>query len=278
MPQKFTNNARSTITSTIADNATSLTIQPSAADLFPVADVGTGTLPSTDDWFKATLQDVSGNVEIIYVRTRNSGSPTFSNILRGQEGTTARSFVAGTVVGLRLTALDYEASITAIENLVATAAFVPTGSVFHFAASTAPAGYLEADGTAVSRTTYAALFAVTGTTFGAGDGSTTFNLPDLRAEFIRGWDDGRGVDVDRAFGSAQEDALKAHKHDIRVRGSNSSHSHRINDGFPETYVAAGASNSLGGASTVYNDGGAILDSGSTETRPRNVALLACIKT
>jgi len=111
MPQLFSNNARSTLTSTISDSATSLTVQAGAADLFPTANVGSGTLPSTDNWFKATLQDVSGNVEIIYVRTRTGGSAVFSNILRAQEGTTARSFVAGSVVGLRVTAADIQASI-----------------------------------------------------------------------------------------------------------------------------------------------------------------------
>jgi hypothetical protein len=111
MPQQFSNNARSTLASSINSSATSLTIQSGAADLFPIADVGTGDLPSADDWFKATLQDVSGNVEIIYVRTRVSGSAVFSNVIRGQEGTTARSFVAGTVIGLRVTAEDIQASI-----------------------------------------------------------------------------------------------------------------------------------------------------------------------
>lgn len=56
----------------------------------------------------------------------------------------------------------------------------PVGTIQAYAGSTAPTGYLVADGSAVSRTTYAALFAVIGTTYGAGDGSTTFNLPDLR--------------------------------------------------------------------------------------------------
>ena len=158
----------------------------------------------------------------------------------------------------------------------AQATSVPTGTVLYFAANAAPTGYLAANGAAVSRTAYSALFAVTGTTFGVGDGSTTFNLPDLRAEFIRGWDDGRGVDTGRVFGSAQDDAIESHNHDIRVRGSASSHSHRI-DGPAETYVAAGASASLGGSGSVYNDDGAILTTGGTETRPRNVALLACIK-
>jgi microcystin-dependent protein len=162
-------------------------------------------------------------------------------------------------------------------NFSAQTSSVPTGAVFYFAMNAAPNGYLEADGTAISRTTYAALFAAVGTTFGSGDGSSTFNLPDLRAEFIRGWDDGRGVDTGRVFGSTQADELKAHKHDIRVRGAVSSHSHRI-DGPAETYVAAGSSASLGGSGSIYNDGGAILNTGGTETRPRNVALLACIKT
>jgi hypothetical protein len=111
MPQQFSNNARSTLTSTISDSATSLTVQPAAADLFPIANVGTGDIPSANNWFKATLQDVTGNVEIIYVRTRNAGSAVFSNILRAQEGTTAREFVSGSVVGLRVTAADINASI-----------------------------------------------------------------------------------------------------------------------------------------------------------------------
>lgn len=62
----------------------------------------------------------------------------------------------------------------------------PIGSVFWYTAQTAPAGYLICDGALVSRMDYAALFAVIGTTFGAGDGSTTFQLPDLRAAFVRG--------------------------------------------------------------------------------------------
>ena len=107
MPQLFTNNARSLLTAGITSTATSITIEAGKADLFPVANVGTGTLPSTNNWFKAVLQDSSGNIEIVYVRTRASGSGVFSNVLRGQEGTTARAFTSGAVVGLRITALDY---------------------------------------------------------------------------------------------------------------------------------------------------------------------------
>lgn len=111
MPQLFTNNARALLASGIADSATSLTVEASKADLFPTANTGTGSVPAATNWFKATLQDAAGNVEIVYVRTRTAGSGVFSNVIRGQEGTTARAFSAGTVVGLRITALDIETSI-----------------------------------------------------------------------------------------------------------------------------------------------------------------------
>lgn len=75
--------------------------------------------------------------------------------------------------------------------------------IFAYAGATAPEGFLFCDGQAVSRTDYARLFAVIGTTFGAGDGTTTFNVPDLRGEFMRGADRGRGVDASRTLGSWQ---------------------------------------------------------------------------
>lgn len=62
----------------------------------------------------------------------------------------------------------------------------PTGIVAAFAGAAAPAGWLMCDGSAVSRATYSALFAVIGTTYGAGNGSTTFNLPDLRGRAVYG--------------------------------------------------------------------------------------------
>lgn len=91
-------------------------------------------------------------------------------------------------------------------------AIVPPGAVMYFARNTAPPGWLKCNGAAISRTAYAKLFAAIGTVYGAGDGFTTFNLPDLRGEFVRGWDDGRGVDGGRAFGSAQAGAIQSHAH------------------------------------------------------------------
>lgn len=80
---------------------------------------------------------------------------------------------------------------------------VPAGFVLPFAGATLPTGWLECDGSAVSRATYSALFAAIGTTYGAGNGTTTFNLPELRGEFIRGWDHGRNIDTGRTLGSYQ---------------------------------------------------------------------------
>lgn len=66
-------------------------------------------------------------------------------------------------------------------------AYLPSGMVLYFANSTVPTGWLQCDGAAVSRTTYANLYAAIGTVYGSGDGSTTFNLPDTRGQFVRSW-------------------------------------------------------------------------------------------
>jgi microcystin-dependent protein len=165
----------------------------------------------------------------------------------------------------------------------------PAGTIIYSARSTAPTGYLKANGAAVSRTTYATLFAAIGTTYGAGNGSTTFNVPDLRGEFIRGVDDGRGVDSGRTLGSTQTDQNKQHNHGgttstASLTGSFTPGTHATNTtgvfsdggnvGSPEEGDFANGHRIDFNAShshTISNDGG-------TEARPRNIALLACIKT
>lgn len=142
---------------------------------------------------------------------------------------------------------------------------IKPGTVAHFAAASAPVGWVKANGAAVSRATYAALFLAIGTTYGAGDGSTTFNLPDLRGEFIRGFDDARGVDSGRAIGSAQGGCFQDHSHG---------------------YEQAVSGGTVAGSRVLANNG-ALAGYGTTltantgtfgnETRPRNMAMLACIK-
>lgn len=137
---------------------------------------------------------------------------------------------------------------------------IPAGTVSFFTKNTPPTGYLKCNGAAVSRTTYLNLFNTIGTTFGAGDGSTTFNLPDLRGEFIRGWDDGRGIDVSRVFGSWQIDELRSHRHTYYMPNAPTD-----NDGGGSQVAVEGRTSS----NTGY--------AGGVETRPRNYALLPCIK-
>jgi microcystin-dependent protein len=101
---------------------------------------------------------------------------------------------------------------------------VPSGSVFCMAVATVPTGYLECNGAAVSRTTYAALFAIIGVQYGAGNGSSTFNIPDLRGEFVRGYDHGRGVDNNRSINDPQGASNASHNHSISLSGTTSTKS------------------------------------------------------
>ena len=159
----------------------------------------------------------------------------------------------------------------------------PPGAVMHYATQTAPDGWLICNGSTVSRLDYPALFAAIGTVYGAGDGVTTFLLPDLRGEFIRGWDGGRGVDAGRAFGTLQADAFKSHTHVVSDPG----HSHYV-DGYNLVSPGRqlpwynwgvgpdGYSNNVPNSRT-STTGISVAATGSIETRPRNVALLPCIK-
>lgn len=163
------------------------------------------------------------------------------------------------------------------------AGMIPSGAVMYFAGQTAPAGWLKANGAAVSRTAYAALFAAIGTTYGTGDGRTTFNLPDLRGEFVRGWDDGRGIDSRRALGSAQSDAIR------NITGKLDSGQNQAEQLF-DNVITSGAfekeqatkqwtfdSSARGAAVTAVTFDASRVVPTANENRPRNIALLACIK-
>jgi microcystin-dependent protein len=157
------------------------------------------------------------------------------------------------------------------------------GQVVYFARNTAPEGWLKCNGATISRTTYAELFNAIGTTFGAGDGST-FGLPDLRGEFIRGWDDGRGVDSGRAFGVSQGDSTKLPNTSFTTDNPGD-HNHTYTTTMNATFFTATTvrADFSTGSNRTYTTGGAgshshtITGGGDAETRPKNVALLACIK-
>lgn len=159
------------------------------------------------------------------------------------------------------------------------------GEGFDWSDATAPPNALAREGGNVSRTTYAALFAILGERFGAGDGSTTFGLPETRGEFLRGWDNGRGVDAGRALGALQNATR------IRVLIDT------FGGVYPTGTYAVGAWNADGplidspvegtrtttrldntkfyaSAAAEHNGGG---DNTAFATRPRNISQMFCIK-
>lgn len=151
---------------------------------------------------------------------------------------------------------------------------VPTGAVMPFAMNSAPTGWLAADGAAVSRSLYSALFAAIGTLYGAGDGSTSFNLPDLRASFVRGAGSD-GVATAGAFGAKQADDFRSHTHGVNDPGHN--HTVPAVSGGGGVWSAMLQQSWASMATSTNTTGISIQFNGGTETRPRNIAMLYCIK-
>lgn len=145
----------------------------------------------------------------------------------------------------------------AIDSIIGATAFWTTGMTVGVFGDVVPPGFLEMNGAFVSRTTYAALWAFLGSP-NTGDGVMTFTLPECRGEFFRGWDHGRGVDPGRGIGTTQSDDIKAHTH----------------SGFRGQAVTNGSTGSTGGDNPFEGLTGS---TGGTETRPRNVAVMWCIK-
>lgn len=172
--------------------------------------------------------------------------------------------------------------ITSMSGLVGAGLF-PVGGLYVHTGSTAPNGYIKANGALLSRSAYSGLWAFaqasgnlassdgvwTNGQYSPGDGSTTFRIPDLRAEFIRMWDDGRGIDAGRTFGSLVLDAMQGHAHQSSAAsGATGS-------------AAAGGGNPVATQGTVtgspVTDGTNGTPRTAAETRPRSVAYLPCIK-
>ena len=111
-----------------------------------------------------------------------------------QDGITSNELAANSVITAKL----QDGSVTAAKlDSAAVSVLMPTSTILPYAGASAPTGYFLCDGSAKSRTTYAGLFAIIGTTYGAGDNSTTFNIPDLRGRVIAGQDDMGGSSANR---------------------------------------------------------------------------------
>jgi microcystin-dependent protein len=205
-----------------------------------------------------------------------TGSPVTTSGTLTITNTGVTSVAAGT--GISVSASTGGVTITN------TGSQVPTGAVEAFAMSTAPSGWLACNGAAISRTTYATLFAAIGTTFGTGDGVTTFNVPDVRGYFVRGWDNGRGVDSARTFGSNQAFAMQQHRH-LHGTDGNGGSGYNGNGYADSLGNTATSGNQSGAAGYAHNTTTAMMPTtaggtavnGAAETRPVNIAMLYCIK-
>jgi microcystin-dependent protein len=208
--------------------------------------------------------------------------------------------------------LSTSADLSASQTAGAAVLVMPTGVILPYGGTSAPTGWLACDGTAISRTTYASLFASIGTSFGVGDGSTTFNLPDLRGRFPRFNDrmfagdaaGAAGRDTGRVHGSAQAQAtapngITATASPSAISGTSGSagaHSHTANGGgnflaaagtpastiridgsfganIAGTSTAADHTHSISGTAAAQS----ITIGGDAETRPINLAISAIIK-
>lgn len=228
---------------------------------FPSADtVGVATAGALQYSFDADSLQVKSQNEIRFNDNDNS------NYIGIKAGTLSanQTFTLPTADGTDGQVIKTDGSGQLSFTTIGVPAGVPVGSVFCMATTTVPSGYLECDGSDVSRATYSTLFSAIGTTWGNGDGSTTFTLPDLRGEFVRGWSNGRtGVDETRAFASAQGDQVKQHSHSFTRLGTGSVQSGGGATGTGSTSQTTGAY-----PSTVVDD---------DETRPRNIAMMYIIK-
>jgi microcystin-dependent protein len=164
--------------------------------------------------------------------------------------------------------------VQGVQGPAGTDAAIPTGTIMIFGGTLAPVGWALCDGSQMSRTNNASLFAVVGNNFGAGDGTTTFHLPDFRGRFLRGTDGGAGRDPDRVsrtamnsggntgdnVGSMQGDAFRAHSHGITLQVFSNAGS-------------AGAMAANPGSTTTVNSN----TTGGQETRPLNANVNYIIK-
>ena len=149
---------------------------------------------------------------------------------------------------------------------------IPVGATLEWRTASIPTGFLECDGSAVSRTTYSGLFSILGTQYGVGDGSTTFNIPDDRGQFKRGWDHGAGVDPDAGTRTDRGDGTTGDNMGTKQADELESHTHGY---ATQLHGTGGGGSNVGrgsGSSTYFTNA-----SGGAETRPLNTNVMFIIK-
>jgi outer membrane lipoprotein-sorting protein len=248
--------------------------------------VNRASVLSSGQWVKLEATAPS-SVRQAQIRLARSGSDTTGDWrvelmfceLAAAPAASQAEMEAGTETALRaMSPANIKQAITALGGAPAQGA--PAGAIMAYGGSTPPENWLECDGAIINRATYANLFAAIGTAFGAGDKSTTFQIPDLRGEFLRGWDHGRGVDPGRSFGTLQEDAMRNMTGRVIVTHNSG---YACGDGVFYTNASAVSSKPLQPSGLKYSLASVGFDASrqvpvANEIRPRNVAAMFIIKT
>lgn len=189
------------------------------------------------------------------------------------------AITGGTISGLSSLSVDGDTTVT--NGRISGNGALPAGAVMSFAMQTPPTGWKECNGDELAELDYPDLFAAIGTIYNTGtEASGNFRLPDLRGEFVRGWDNGKGTDSGRTFASSQGDAIRnitgsvATGHSLGLYGTSGTGAIRASG------TLRGSVGSSGSAS--YYEGHDFDASRqvptASENRPRNIAMMYCIKT
>lgn len=243
----------------------SVTLDPTGGVVDPLG--GDGIKLNIDN---TTLTAASNIVKVGVISSANIADASVayaklsSDVLKPDSGLSATS--SGFAVNYNTTTMTLSngqlcVNPTYILSNLPTSVAVPAGTIIYTARLTPPDGYLVANGEAKSRTTYSQLCAAIGFTYGNGDGSTTFNLPDLQGYFIRCAGTNSDLTSAADIGARQQSSVERHSHSITTYGATQG---GVNTGVDNKVWSRTASTFTG----TY---------GGDETRPKNIALLACIK-
>jgi len=173
-----------------------------------IIDTGAVANDNTGDTLREAMTKANSNFDELYTKVKN---PVLANtILAGAASgsstePTFRTLVPADLPANVVTSNSIAGGAITLDKLASALieVLIPTGAMLPYCGSSAPTSWLICDGTAVSRTTYATLFSIIGTTYGAGDGSTTFNLPDSRGRTIVAPDSSAGrVSTNNTLGAS----------------------------------------------------------------------------